>query len=91
MSSWEVWSTNSEVMFPRLRELQIIKCPNLSDVSLEALPSLRVLEIEGCGESVLRSLVRAASSNTKLKIESILGVTDEVWRGVIEYLGAVEN
>ncbi|XP_035838372.1 LOW QUALITY PROTEIN: putative disease resistance protein At3g14460 [Helianthus annuus] len=91
MSSWEVWSTNSEVMFPRLRELQIIKCPNLSDVSLEALPSLRVLEIEGCGESVLRSLVRAASSNTKLKIESILGVTDEVWRGVIEYLGAVEE
>ncbi|KAJ0717403.1 putative P-loop containing nucleoside triphosphate hydrolase, leucine-rich repeat domain superfamily [Helianthus annuus] len=56
MSSWKVWSTNSEVMFPRLRELQIIKCPNLSDVSLEALPSLRVLKIEGCGESVLRRL-----------------------------------
>uniref|UniRef100_A0A251SXM0 Putative NB-ARC n=1 Tax=Helianthus annuus TaxID=4232 RepID=A0A251SXM0_HELAN len=91
MSSWEVWSTNSEVMFPRLRELQIIKCPNLSDVSLEALPSLRVLEIEGCGESVLRSLVQAASSTTKLEIRSILGLTDEVWRGVIVNLGAVEE
>ncbi|XP_035837649.1 putative disease resistance RPP13-like protein 1 [Helianthus annuus] len=91
MSSWEVWSTNSEVMFPRLRELQIIKCPNLSDVSLEALPSLRVLDIEGCGESVLRSLVKAASSTTKLEIRSILGLTDEVWRGVVEYLGAVEE
>ncbi|KAF5775922.1 putative P-loop containing nucleoside triphosphate hydrolase, leucine-rich repeat domain superfamily [Helianthus annuus] len=91
MSSWKVWSTNSEVMFPRLRELQIIKCPNLSDVSLEALPSLRVLKIEGCGESVLRSLVKAASSTTKLEIGSILGLTDEVWRGVIVNFGAVEE
>ncbi|KAF5775906.1 putative P-loop containing nucleoside triphosphate hydrolase, leucine-rich repeat domain superfamily [Helianthus annuus] len=91
MSSWKVWSTNSEVMFPRLRELRIIKCPNLSDVSLEALPSLRVLKIEGCGESVLRSLVKAASSTTKLEIGSILGLTDEVWRGVIVNFGAVEE
>ncbi|XP_022029120.1 putative disease resistance protein At3g14460 [Helianthus annuus] len=91
MSSWEVWSTNGEVMFPCLRELQIKKCPNLIDVSLEALPSLRVLTIIECCESVLRSLVQAASSTTKLKIRSILGLTDEVWRGVIEYLGAVEE
>ncbi|KAJ0860770.1 putative P-loop containing nucleoside triphosphate hydrolase, leucine-rich repeat domain superfamily [Helianthus annuus] len=91
MSSWEVWSTNSEVMFPRLRELQTIECPDLIDVSLEALPSLRVLRTEGCGESVLRSLVQAASSTTKLKIESILGLTDEVWRGVIVNFGAVEE
>ncbi|KAM0009630.1 putative P-loop containing nucleoside triphosphate hydrolase, leucine-rich repeat domain superfamily [Helianthus debilis subsp. tardiflorus] len=91
MSSWEVWSTNSEAMFPCLRELQIKNCPNLIDVSLEALPSLRVLRIEGCGESVLRSLVRAASSATEIEIGSILGLADEVWRGVIENLGAVEE
>ncbi|KAJ0803819.1 putative P-loop containing nucleoside triphosphate hydrolase, leucine-rich repeat domain superfamily [Helianthus annuus] len=91
MSSWKVWSTNSDVMFPCLRELQIRNCPNLIDVSLEALPSLRVLRIEGCGESVLRSLVQAASSTTKLEIESILGLTDEVWRGVIVNFGAVEE
>ncbi|KAF5775775.1 putative P-loop containing nucleoside triphosphate hydrolase, leucine-rich repeat domain superfamily [Helianthus annuus] len=91
MSSWKAWSTNSEVMFPRLRELQIIKCPDLIDVSLEALPSLRVLRIEGCSESVLRSLVQAASSTTKLEIESILGLTDEVWRGVIVNFWAVEE
>ncbi|XP_022002769.1 putative disease resistance RPP13-like protein 1 [Helianthus annuus] len=91
MSSWEVWSTNSEAMFPCLRELQIIKCPDLIDVSLEALPSIRVLRMEGCGESVLRSLVQAASSTTKLEIESILGLTDEVWRGVIVNFGAVEE
>ncbi|KAJ0673180.1 putative P-loop containing nucleoside triphosphate hydrolase, leucine-rich repeat domain superfamily [Helianthus annuus] len=91
MSSWKVWSTNSDVMFPCLRELQIRNCPNLSDVSLEALPSLRVLRIEGCGESVLRSLVKAASSTTELEIKSILGLTDEVWRGVIVNFGAVEE
>ncbi|KAF5775829.1 putative P-loop containing nucleoside triphosphate hydrolase, leucine-rich repeat domain superfamily [Helianthus annuus] len=91
MSSWEVWSTNSEAMFPCLRELQIINCPNLIDVSVEALPSLRVLTIYKCCESVLRSLVRAASSTTKLKITSIFGLTDEVWRGLIENLGAVEE
>ncbi|KAJ0717391.1 putative P-loop containing nucleoside triphosphate hydrolase, leucine-rich repeat domain superfamily [Helianthus annuus] len=71
--------------------LRIKNCPKLIDVSLEALPSLRVLRIEGCGESVLRSLIQAGSSTTKLKIRSILGLTDEVWRGVIEYLGAVEE
>ncbi|MFS7926029.1 putative leucine-rich repeat domain superfamily [Helianthus anomalus] len=91
MSSWEVWSTNSEAMFPCLRELQIKRCPNLIDVSVEALPSLRVLIIAGCCESVLRSLVQAASSTTDIEIESILGLTDEVWRGVIENLGAVEK
>ncbi|KAF5775792.1 putative P-loop containing nucleoside triphosphate hydrolase, leucine-rich repeat domain superfamily [Helianthus annuus] len=91
MSSWEVWSTNSKVMFPCLRELQIRNCPNLSDVSLEALPSLRVLRIERCGESVLRSLVKAASSTTKLEIGSILGLTNEVWRGVTVNFGAVEE
>ncbi|KAJ0483680.1 putative P-loop containing nucleoside triphosphate hydrolase, leucine-rich repeat domain superfamily [Helianthus annuus] len=91
MSSWEVWSTNSEAMFPCLREIQIKNCPNLIDVSLEALPSLRVLRIEGCGESVLRSLVQVASLTTKIEIGSILGLTDEVWRGVIENFGVMET
>ncbi|KAJ0483676.1 putative P-loop containing nucleoside triphosphate hydrolase, leucine-rich repeat domain superfamily [Helianthus annuus] len=91
MSSWEVWSTNREAMFPCLRELQIKNCPNLIDVSLEALPSLRVLRIYKCCESVLRSLVRAASSTTEIEIESIFGLTDEVWRGVIENFGVMER
>uniref|UniRef100_A0A251SYN2 Putative NB-ARC n=1 Tax=Helianthus annuus TaxID=4232 RepID=A0A251SYN2_HELAN len=91
MSSWEVWSTNSEAMFPCLRELQIKNCPNLIDVSVEALPSLRVLRIYKCCESVLRSLVRAASSTTEIEIGSIFGLTDEVWRGVIENFGAMET
>ncbi|KAJ0771598.1 putative leucine-rich repeat domain superfamily [Helianthus annuus] len=70
MSSWEVWPTNSKVMFPCLQELQIKKCPNSSDVSLEALPSLRVLKIDGCCESGLRSLVRAAWAVEELSIFS---------------------
>ncbi|KAJ0673124.1 putative P-loop containing nucleoside triphosphate hydrolase, leucine-rich repeat domain superfamily [Helianthus annuus] len=91
MSSWEVWSTNSEAMFPCLRELQIKNCPNLIDVSLKALPSPRVLRIYRCCESVLRSLVQAASSITEIEIGSISGLTDEVWRGVIENFGVMET
>ncbi|KAJ0478855.1 putative P-loop containing nucleoside triphosphate hydrolase, leucine-rich repeat domain superfamily [Helianthus annuus] len=82
MSSWGVWSTNSEALFPCLRELQIKNCPCLIDVSLEALPSLRVLRIYKCCESVLRSLLRAASSTTEINIESILGLTDEIPVGI---------
>ncbi|KAJ0860884.1 putative leucine-rich repeat domain superfamily [Helianthus annuus] len=90
MWGWKMWSTNDAV-FPCLRELHINNCPELIDVSAEALPSLRVLEIAECGDGVLRSLVRAASSITKLKMNSISGLTYEVWKGVIERIGAVEE
>ncbi|PWA69864.1 NB-ARC domains-containing protein [Artemisia annua] len=95
MSGWEVWSTNSgvvdAVMFPCLQELEIYDCPNLVEVSLEALPSLRVLRLRSCGDGVLRSLIRVASAVTKLSIWSISGLRDEVWRGVMGNLGAVEE
>ncbi|KAL8238460.1 hypothetical protein R6Q59_015027 [Mikania micrantha] len=94
MSGWEEWSTNSEVLevvFPCLRELCIKNCPKLRQVLLNALPSLRSLDINRCGNGVLRSLVRAASSITKLEISGILELTDEVWRGALTYLGAVEE
>ncbi|CAI9261756.1 unnamed protein product [Lactuca saligna] len=66
-------------------------CPNLTRVSLEGLPSLRVLKVIKCGHGLLKSLVDVASTITKLKIYNILGLTDELWRGVTEYLGAVEE
>ncbi|PWA44587.1 NBS-LRR protein [Artemisia annua] len=95
MSGWEAWSTKSgvvgAVMFPCLEELEIRKCPNLAEVSLEALPSLRVLKVSSCGDGVLRSLIHAASSVTRLSISLITGLSDEVWRGVMDYLGAVED
>uniref|UniRef100_A0A251VKJ0 Putative NB-ARC n=1 Tax=Helianthus annuus TaxID=4232 RepID=A0A251VKJ0_HELAN len=94
MSGWKTWSTNYYILdevFPCLRELHIKDCPNLNDVLVEALPSLRVLQIDRCGDGVLRHLVHAASSITKLEIQSILGLTDGVWRGVIDYLGTLEE
>ncbi|XP_023763068.1 putative disease resistance protein At3g14460 [Lactuca sativa] len=96
MNGWEVWSTNNsgllaDTTFPCLKELRIAYCPNLVRVSLEALPSLRVLTICGCGHEVLRSLVRLASSVTELNITDISGLNDQVWGGVIEHLGAVEE
>ncbi|KAJ0717102.1 putative P-loop containing nucleoside triphosphate hydrolase, leucine-rich repeat domain superfamily [Helianthus annuus] len=91
MKRLEVWSTNNgAVSFPCLKELAVINCPNLVQVSPEALPSLNMLEVSECDSSVLRSLVQVASGVSKLKIESISGLDDVVWRGVIEYLGAVE-
>ncbi|PWA37236.1 NB-ARC domains-containing protein [Artemisia annua] len=94
MSRWAVWSTNSGVVnavFPCLQELEILDCHNLAHVSLETLPSLRVLYLGSCGDGVLRSLIRSASSVTWLSIRGITGLSDEVWRGVMDYLGAVEE
>ncbi|PWA67294.1 NB-ARC domains-containing protein [Artemisia annua] len=94
MSGWEVWSTNSDVVdavFPRLQELQISACRKLVEVSLKALPSLRVLHLNSCGDGVLTSLIHVSLAVTKLSICSISGVSDEVWRGVMDYLVAVEE
>ncbi|PWA90851.1 NB-ARC domains-containing protein [Artemisia annua] len=99
MQGWEVWSTNGtsttgvikDAVFPCLKELHIMDCPNLVEISLKALPSLRDLRIHKCGDGVLRSLVHAAPSVTKLDINSISGLTNEAWRGVILDLKAVEE
>ncbi|CAH1412523.1 unnamed protein product [Lactuca virosa] len=96
MKQWEVWSTNNngvlvDTTFPCLQKLSLDDCPNLVRVSIEALPSLRVLWISGCGHEVLGSLVRVASSVTDLVIDKISGLNDQVWGGVIEHLGAVEE
>ncbi|PWA58363.1 NBS-LRR resistance-like protein [Artemisia annua] len=74
-----------------LQELYIENCPKLAEVSLEALPSLSVLDLNGCGDGVLTSLIHVASAVTKLSISTITGLSDEVWRGVMVYLGAVEE
>ncbi|GJV30169.1 NB-ARC domains-containing protein [Tanacetum coccineum] len=79
-------------MFPCLKELNIEGCPNLVEVSLKApLFSLRDLRIDECDADLLRSLVHAAPSVTKLEIESISGLTNEVWSDVILDLKAVEE
>ncbi|KAL9997254.1 putative P-loop containing nucleoside triphosphate hydrolase, leucine-rich repeat domain superfamily [Helianthus debilis subsp. tardiflorus] len=92
MKRLEEWSTNIGIVsFPCLKELVVSNCPNLVQVSPEALPSLNVLYIDKCDSGVLRSLVQVAPGVLQLIIESISGLNDVVWRGVIEYLGAVED
>ncbi|KAJ0673191.1 putative P-loop containing nucleoside triphosphate hydrolase, leucine-rich repeat domain superfamily [Helianthus annuus] len=94
MSGWEGWSTKNEgsaAVFTCLKELYVKNCPQLINVSLQALPSLKVLEIDSCGDGVLTSLVQVASSVNKLTITCISGLTYEVWRGVIGYLKEVEE
>ncbi|KAM0069545.1 putative P-loop containing nucleoside triphosphate hydrolase, leucine-rich repeat domain superfamily [Helianthus debilis subsp. tardiflorus] len=109
MRGWKKWSG---VVFPCLQELKINNCPNLVEVTLEALPSLNVLQIYNCpnlvevalealpslnelymikcDSSVLRKLVEVASTITKLEIKHIW-LNDVVWRGIIEFLGDVEE
>ncbi|KAI7731783.1 hypothetical protein M8C21_009178, partial [Ambrosia artemisiifolia] len=90
MLGWKIWSTKDAV-FPCLRELYIESCPQLVEVSAEALPLLRVLNMFECGGDVLRSLVQAAPSITMLDISYISGLTYEVWSGIMEHIGAVEE
>ncbi|KAF5795589.1 putative P-loop containing nucleoside triphosphate hydrolase, leucine-rich repeat domain superfamily [Helianthus annuus] len=88
MRGWKKWSG---AVFPRLQKLKIKDCPNLVEVTLEALPSLNDLRISKCDSGVLRRFIEVASAVTKLGIGKISGLNDVVWRGVIEYLGAVEE
>ncbi|XP_035838330.1 putative disease resistance protein At3g14460 [Helianthus annuus] len=91
MKRLEVWSTNNgAVSFPCLQTLVVRNCPNLVQVSPEALPSLNILKVSECDSAVLRSLVQVASGLGGLQIESISGLDDVAWRGVIKYLGGVE-
>ncbi|GJZ56842.1 hypothetical protein Tco_0612336 [Tanacetum coccineum] len=52
---------------------------------------MSVLEINNCGDGVLTSLIHVASAVTKLSICRISGLSDEVWRSVMDYLGEVEE
>ncbi|XP_035837573.1 putative disease resistance RPP13-like protein 1 isoform X2 [Helianthus annuus] len=88
MPGWKKWSG---AVFPRLQKLEIKDCPNLVEVTLAALPSLNDLELYKCDSGVLRRLVEVASAVTKLDIKEISGLNDVMWRGVIEFLGAVED
>ncbi|KAD6453343.1 hypothetical protein E3N88_08048 [Mikania micrantha] len=91
MHGWEKWSTNNgEDVFPCLKQLVIEDCPNLVQVTLEVLPpSLKSLNLDNCDCGVLRRLIEVASSVTKLRISSISGLNDVMWRGVTHHLEAV--
>nr|GEW03361.1 NB-ARC domains-containing protein [Tanacetum cinerariifolium] len=77
MSGWEVWSTNSGGVDAVFPHLQTL--------------AIEDLDLSVCGDGVLTSLIHAASAVTKLSIWRISGLSDEVWRGVMDYLGEVEE
>ncbi|PWA76127.1 hypothetical protein CTI12_AA224110 [Artemisia annua] len=71
-----------------LQHLAICGCRKMKDLPEELLPSLLSWRISGCTDELKE---KTASSATKLSIRNISGVSDEVWRGVMDYLGAVEE
>lgn len=48
MPQWREWISYGDETFPLLRKLSIKKCPNLTHNLPGHLPSLTILEIEGC-------------------------------------------
>ncbi|KAL7619174.1 hypothetical protein Lser_V15G03622 [Lactuca serriola] len=96
MQGWQRWSIDSgddhetPRSFPRLHEISIKCCPELDEVSIGLIPSLRVIYIQECSEPLLRSMVGLSSSLVKLKIESVKGLT-QLHGDDLMHLGSVEH
>ncbi|KAI3712006.1 hypothetical protein L1987_70555 [Smallanthus sonchifolius] len=91
MRGWEVWSSSGDTAraFPCLREIFIINCPKLEVVAMELIPSLRVLHVEGCSSTVLRSMVGVSLTIARLTMKNIQGL-NHLHAEVLEHLKAVE-
>ncbi|KAJ9556709.1 hypothetical protein OSB04_011323 [Centaurea solstitialis] len=70
-----------------LQEIHIYNCPKLVEVSLEELPSLKILKVSRSRHCVLRSLVHVASSITRTRNR----LTNELWGGFGQHIGALEE
>ncbi|KAJ9558474.1 hypothetical protein OSB04_013088 [Centaurea solstitialis] len=96
MQGLERWSTrlSNNVgisrSFPCLREVFISDCPKLVEISIDLIPSLQVLDIEGCSEEVFKSMVYASSSIGTLRLKNIKGL-HQLNGKVLELLEAVED
>ncbi|KAL7616329.1 hypothetical protein Lser_V15G03605 [Lactuca serriola] len=96
MQVWQRWSINSgdrhgtPRLFPRLHEISIKNCPELAEVSIGLIPSLRVLYIEECSEAVLRSMVGLSSSLVALNMLKVEGLT-QLYGEDLMHLGALEH
>ncbi|CAH1440671.1 unnamed protein product [Lactuca virosa] len=81
MLSWQRWSINSgndhrtPRSFPCLHEISISSCPELAQVSIGLIPSLRVLSITRCSNVVLRTMVGLSPSLIELKMLNVRGLT----------------
>ncbi|KAI3826929.1 hypothetical protein L1987_00989 [Smallanthus sonchifolius] len=96
IQGWEIWSTNcgdsNSVVgsFPCLREISITNCPKLAIVSIGLIPSLQLLNIQGCYEEVFSSMVCLSSSILRLTIGYINGLT-RLHGDVLRHLGRIEH
>nr|GEZ28727.1 NB-ARC domains-containing protein [Tanacetum cinerariifolium] len=75
------------IAFPKLESLSITNMRGWEVWSTKS----GVVDLRGCGDGLLTSLIHAASSVTKLSLGHITGLGDEVWRGVMDHLGAVKE
>ncbi|GJS43695.1 retrotransposon protein, putative, ty1-copia subclass [Tanacetum coccineum] len=95
MQGWEIWSTNygednrTGGSFPCLCEISIVNCPKLSVVSVGLIPSLQIINIQGCAEVVFSSVVYLSSSILRVIINQIKGLT-RLRKKVLEHLGGIE-
>ncbi|KAJ9550090.1 hypothetical protein OSB04_022633 [Centaurea solstitialis] len=78
MQGWERWSTRlgdnndgTSRSFPFLREVYVTNCPKLVEISIDLMPSLLVLDLEGCSGEVFKSMVGASSSIRTLMLQGI--------------------
>ncbi|KAJ9558497.1 hypothetical protein OSB04_013111 [Centaurea solstitialis] len=78
MQGWEKWSTRlgdnndgTSRSFPCLRELYVRHCPKLLEISIDLIPSLRTLQLEGCSGEVFQSMVGASSSICYLNLKDV--------------------
>ncbi|CAH1439656.1 unnamed protein product [Lactuca virosa] len=96
MKGWQRWSINSgdghgaPRSFPCLHVISIGNCPELAEVSIGLIPSLRVLYIRNCSNTVLRSLVGLSSSLVELKMLNVKGLT-QLHGEDLMHLGALER
>ncbi|XP_023730644.1 putative disease resistance RPP13-like protein 1 [Lactuca sativa] len=96
MQGWQMWSFNrgddhrTPRSFPRLHEICLSSCPELDEVSIGLIPSLRVLSIENCSEAVLRSMVGLSPSLIELKMLNVRGLT-QLHGEVLMHLRALEQ
>ncbi|KAL7617806.1 hypothetical protein Lser_V15G03614 [Lactuca serriola] len=96
LKGWQRWSINSgdghetPRSFPRLHDISIKCCPELAQVSIGFIPSLRFLDISECSEAVLRSMVGLSSSLVNLNIFDVKGLTQLHGENLM-HLGALKN
>ncbi|CAH1440695.1 unnamed protein product [Lactuca virosa] len=96
MQGWQRWSINSGdehgtlTSFPCLHEISIRCCPELAEVSIGLIPSLRVLHVAEYSAEVLKGMVGMSSSLIELKMWSVKGLA-QLHGEDLTHLGAVEH